>query len=362
MARGTGGGAGAGGAGAPPKPFSIVVPFRDTPREREFARLSLPSAAALGPDEIVVGVDSPPRGDLEAFLRDAAAGGGGGSAPCRIVPVPASEEWAMHPAHVVHECFGKCSTRTALLYNIDTTLRPAVLGGRDTVGQGGVAVVSYALRMLTRGARPTLRYLASRARARVRGAYNSGTFWLHLPYYFEHVDASRYAAVANGFDTYIYEALGSVDGLRSVSEAALGVDCMDRENGDLEWRQFGYGVWQHANRHTAGGSGVAAAASRALGASAGGRAARLLAAANIAKHAAVNGYPYSLGVAVGKKQPRLGGRQGGRVRVVPRLDHIPRARAGSRPHGLAREGHRVCIPSGRRRPRRRAGGRRGPPH
>lgn len=286
--------------GKPPEPFSIVVPFRDTPRERGFARVSLPSAAALGPDEIVVGVDSPPRGDLEAFLRDAAAGGAGGggggskAAPCHIVPVPASKEWAMHPAHVVHECFGKCTTRTALLYNIDTTLRPAVLGGRGLVGRGGVAVVSYALRMLTRGARPTLRYLASRARARVRGAYNSGTFWLHLPYYFEHVDASRYAAVANGFDTYIYETLGAVDGLRSVSETTLGVDCMDRENGDLEWRQFGYGVWQRANRHTAGGSGVAAAASRALGASAGGRAARLLAAANIAKHAAVNGYPYSL--------------------------------------------------------------------
>lgn len=272
------------------KPFSIVVPFRDTPREREFARVSLPSAAALGPDEIVIGVDSPPRSDLEPFLKEAA----GPAALCRVVPVPASNDWAMHPAHVVHECFGRCSAETALLYNIDTTLRPAVLGGLGLVGSGGVAVVSYALRMLTRGARPTLRYLASRARARVRGAYNSGTFWLHLPYYFEHVDASRYAAVANGFDTYIYEALGAVDGLRSVSETTLGVDCMDRENGDLEWRQFGYGVWQHANRHTAGGSAVAAAASRALGASAGRRAARLLAAANIAKHAAVNGYPYSL--------------------------------------------------------------------
>ena len=283
-----------------PRPFSIVVPFRDTPREREFARASLPSAAALGPDEIVIGVDAPPSEDLEPFLREAAAGGGGGpgggpAPPCRIVPVPVSEGWAMHPAHVVHECFGRCSTETALLYNIDTRLRPAVLGGRDMVGREGVAVVSYALRFLTRGGlRPALRYLASRARARVRGGYNSGTFWVHLPYYFEHIDASRYAAVANGFDTYIHETLGAVDGLRLVAEATLGVDCMDRENGDLEWRQFGYGVWQYANRHTGGGSGVAAAASRAFGSAAGRRAAGLIAAANIAKHAAANGYPYSL--------------------------------------------------------------------
>ena len=54
MAQGSGGAEGR-RSGAPPKPFSIVVPFRDTPREREFARVSLPSAAALEPDEIVVG-------------------------------------------------------------------------------------------------------------------------------------------------------------------------------------------------------------------------------------------------------------------------------------------------------------------
>ena len=278
------------------RPFSIVVPFRDTPREREFARASLPSAAALGPDEIVIGVDSPPPQDLEPFLKDAVAGGGPhhGAAPCRVVPVPVSEEWAMHPAHVVHECFGRCSTKTVLLYNIDTRLRPAVLGGRDLVGRGDVAVVSYALRLLTSGALPTLRYMTSRARARVRGGVNSGTFWVHLPYYFEHVDASRYAAVANGFDTYIHETLGAVDGLRLAAEATLGADSMDRENGDLEWRQFGYGVWQYANRHTAGGSGVAAAALRALGATAGRRVAVLIATANIAKHAAANGYPYAL--------------------------------------------------------------------
>lgn len=297
MARGSGaGGARPGARGARAKPFSVVVPFRDTPREREFAKASLPSAAALGPAEIVIGVDAPPAADLGDFLRGAAAAGGRrGSPPCRIVAVHASGKWAMHPAHVVHECFGRCSTETALLYNIDTTLRPAVLGGLDDVGRDGVAVVSYALRLLTgRRAGPTVRYWAYRARALVRGAGNSGTFWVHLPYYFGRVDASRYATIANGFDTYIYEALGAADGLRAVSRASVGVDCMDRENGDLEWRQFGYGVWQYANRHTAGGSGLAAAAARLLGEGAGRRAARLLAAANIAKHAAANGHPYSL--------------------------------------------------------------------
>lgn len=280
------------------KPFSVVVPFRDTPRERAFAKRSLPSAAALGPDEIVVGVDSPPAADLEVFLAAAAGRRGGGAAaavPCRIVPVARSDKWAMHPARVVHECFCRCSTETALLYNIDTVLRPAVLGGLDMIGRDGVAVVSYSLRFLTVDARSAVRYWSHRVRARVRGAGHTGTFWLHLPDYFEHVDVAGYARVANGFDTYIHGTFSAAGRPRAVAVPTLGVDCMDRENGDLEWRQFGYGVWQYANRDTAGGSGLAAAAARLLGGRAGRRAARLLAAANIAKHAAANGHPHSLG-------------------------------------------------------------------
>lgn len=272
------------------KPFSVVVPFRDTPRERAFAERSLPSAAALGPDEIVVGVDSPPAADLEGFLAGATA-----AVPCRIVPVARSDGWAMHPAHVVHECFVRCSTGTALLYNIDTALRPEVLGGLDVVGRDGVAVASYSLRLLTADARSAVRYWSHRVRARVRGAGHTGTFWLHLPDYFEHVDAAGYARVANGFDMYIHGTFSAAGRPRAVAVPTLGADCMDRENGDLEWRQFGYGVWQYANRDTAGGSGLAAAAARLLGGRAGRRAARLLAAANIAKHAAANGHPHSLG-------------------------------------------------------------------
>ena len=52
-------GNGGGGQGGKKRPFTIVVPFLDTPRGRAFAARSLPSAASLGPDEIIVGVDAP---------------------------------------------------------------------------------------------------------------------------------------------------------------------------------------------------------------------------------------------------------------------------------------------------------------
>ena len=274
----------AGGPTAPPparqkRPFTVVVPFLDTTRGRAFAARSLPSAAALGPREIIVGVDAPAAPDLAGFLARAAAASGGGAVPLRAVEVERSPEWRLHPAHVVHECFGECRTDAVLLYNMDTILRRGILGGLCTVGRDGVALVSYSLRMRTGSPGSELRYRAYRLRSLVRGVPNSGTFWLHLPDYFGRLDAAGYAAIANGFDTYIFEGLAASPGARVVAKREIGADAMDRENGDLEWRQFGYGLWSYANRRAARG---------------GGRAASLLGTASIVKHAAVNCHPYSL--------------------------------------------------------------------
>ena len=285
-----GGGAAARGAASArrKRPFTVIVPFRDTPRDRAFASRSLPSAAALGPDEILVGVDEPAAPDLAGFLAGAAASGGAGEEAgeepgrdpptLRTLEVRRSAEWRLHPAHVVHACFKACRTDVALLYNMDTALRPDALRGLDMVGRDGVALASFALRLRTDGPASAVRYWAYRARSRVRGtAPNSGMFWIHLPDYFSRVDAAGYAKIVNGFDTYVFESLAASAGARVVTDRTIGADSMDRENGDLEWRQFGYGLWSYANRRRSGGP-----------------AAPVLAAAGIIKHAAVNGHPYSL--------------------------------------------------------------------
>ena len=66
------------GPRAAKKAFAVVVPFLDTPRGRAFASRSLPSAAALGPVEIIVGADAPAAPDLAGFLAGVSAAGGGG--------------------------------------------------------------------------------------------------------------------------------------------------------------------------------------------------------------------------------------------------------------------------------------------
>lgn len=237
----------------PRKPFTIVVPFLDTPRGRAFASRSLPSAASLEPDEILVGIDAPAAPDLPGFLAGAASVSGT-KPPLRAVQVERSPEWRLHPARVVHRCFEECRTDTALLYNIDTIIRRDALRGLGMVGAGGGAsLVSFSLRLHT-GGRPgaSLRYRTYRLRSLVYGAANSGMFWLHLPDYFGRVDAAGYARVANGFGTYTFESLAGGPDTRVVADRTIGVDAMDVETGDLEWRQFGYGLWLYARRRAGG--------------------------------------------------------------------------------------------------------------
>ena len=264
-------------AAKPRKPFTVVVPFLDTAEGRAFAAKSLPSAASLGPDEILVGVDVPAAPDLAGFLAGAASAPSGAGPALRAVEVERSPEWRLHPARVVHRCLEECRTDTALLYNMDTILRRDALRGLGMVGTGGASLVSFSLRMRTDGPGARLRYLTYRLRALVHGAVNSGMFWLHLPDYFGHVDAAGYARIANGFDTYIFESLAAGPDTRVVADRTIGADALDRETGDLEWRQFGYGLWLYARRRRTGG-----------------RLSRLVGPLGILKHAALNSHPYSL--------------------------------------------------------------------
>ena len=156
---------------APPrKPFTVVVPFLDTPRGRTFAARSLPSAASLEPDEILVGIDAPATPDLPDFLTGAASISDT-APPLRTIQVERSPKWRLHPARVVHRCLEECRTDTALLYNIDTIIRRAAPRGLGMVGQVGASLVSFSLRLHTPAGRPSayLRHLTHRLRSLVRG-------------------------------------------------------------------------------------------------------------------------------------------------------------------------------------------------
>lgn len=234
------------GGPAPPSaygargPFSIVMPARDTPREREFAKKSVPSALALGPSEVVVGIDEgPDADDFEDHIRSQA----GGLAGLRVVRVPKSDKWKFSLANTIWHCYKECNHDAVLAFDVDTVLRPSVLKGRHLVGRNNVAVVSFTKRLFSPTIGDRLRYASYRWRVWRSSYVFAGTYWVWLPYYFAAVDRQGLSQIVNGIDTYMLHAL-NLDGRYSVVTLKdIGVDCLDYENEFYPWRQFSDGVY-----------------------------------------------------------------------------------------------------------------------
>ena len=230
--------------GAPAGRFSVVMPMRDTPREREFAKQSIPSAVALRPTEMVVGIDDDPGADgLEEYILSL----GGGFEGLRVVRVPRSDEWQFSLSNVIWNCYKSCKCNAVLGFDVDTVLRPVVLKGRSIVGRDNVAVVSFTKRLLCRTAGDYVRYMSYRLAVRRLSYVFAGTYWVWLPYYFDAVDRNGMSKIVNGIDGYMVHAINR-DGRYSITTLKdIGVRCLDYENEFYPWRQYSDGVYWAAN-------------------------------------------------------------------------------------------------------------------
>ena len=185
--------------------FSVVVAFRDTPSEREFARKSIPSATRLKPNEIVIGMDAPIAESTlkyidkifeELSFRD-----------YRILQVPCSTEWSFQLANVIWHCYKACKNDKILSFDIDSALRSDVLKGRDIIGKNGNAVVSFTKKLLIEGASDMIRYAFYRGRILISSYTFSGIYWIWRPYYFEDVSLDEFQKIQNGIDTYMIKCV-----------------------------------------------------------------------------------------------------------------------------------------------------------
>ena len=222
------------------------MPFRDTPRERKFAEKSIPSAIALKPDELVIGLDAPADDSLMRFIRDVCDERSFKN--LRLVQVERSAEWEFQLANIIWHCYEACRNDTILAFDVDTVLRPAVLAGCDMVGTSSIAVVSFTKKLLINNPCDVLRYLSYRWRVRNSQHVFSGTYWIHRPSYMEDVPLAGLQRISNGIDTYMVKRV--LDGGRRsiVTLKDIGVDCLDYQNNDYPWRQFQDGIWYYANR------------------------------------------------------------------------------------------------------------------
>ena len=230
--------------------FSIVVPFRDTPNEREFARKSIPSAVGLNPSEIIIGVDEPVAESTLKYLdeiferlsfRD-----------YKVLQVSRSGEWNFQLANVIWHCYKACKNDKVLAFDIDSILRPSVLRGYDMIGKNGNAVVSFTKKLLIENISDMIRYAFYRCRIRIRSYVFSGIYWIWRPHYFEDIDINKFQEIQNGIDTYMVKCIEDKGKHNVVTLKDIGVDCLDIQNEDTPWRQFQGGIWLYTHPEAIG--------------------------------------------------------------------------------------------------------------
>ena len=230
--------------------FSIVVPFRDTPKERNFARKSLSSAVRLKPSEIVIGMDKPVAESTvkyvegifeELSFRD-----------YTILQVPRSAEWNFQLANVVWHCYKSCKNDKILTYNIDSILKPDILKGYDIAGKNETVIISFTHKLLIKNASGLIRNAFYRYRVRSRPHVFTGNYWIWRPYYFEDVDVGGLKKIQNGIDTYMYKRIVDRGLHKIVTLKDIGAHALDIQNEDMPWRQFQDGIWLYAHPEVIG--------------------------------------------------------------------------------------------------------------
>ena len=228
------------------RPFSAIVLFRDTPKERTYARKSIPSIVALGPDEILVGVDDTRGDDFDEFV--AGMFQKAGYPKYRILPVPHDNSWRLHAAHVMWECYKAAKNKAAFACNIDTIIRPSVLAAMDVIGKDKTGMISFSLKHRVRTLPDRIRWFYfQRQQRRIKTLEGtSGTYWVYLPYVLDVLNEDGFKEVANAFDSFLCHCFKDSP-YKTHFWHKVGANCMDYENNDLPWRQFCYGAWYGAN-------------------------------------------------------------------------------------------------------------------
>ena len=230
--------------------FSIVVPLRDTPKERNFASKSIPSAVRLKPNEIIVGMDRPVAKSTMKYVEEIFE-----KLSFRnytILQVPRSAEWNFQLANVIWHCYKACKNDKILTYNIDSILRSNILDGYYIVGKNETAVVSFTHKLLVKNVSGWIKYAFYRYRVHGRTHVFTGNYWIWRPYYFEDVDLEGFKKIQNGMDTYMYKGIVDRGRHNVVTRKDVGTNSLDIQNEDIPWRQFQDGIWLYAHPEVIG--------------------------------------------------------------------------------------------------------------
>lgn len=226
--------------------FTILMPFRDTPREREFAKKSIPSAINLDPDELIIAVDAPADKSFIAYIEDLCKASSFDN--YKIQEIPRSDDWSMHLANIVWQCYKESRNDKILSTDVDAVLRSKVLIGYDMVGKDDTAAVSFTRKPEIKNLSHLIRHVFARIRIATSDYAFGPNYWIYRPYYFQNVNVEAFKKITNGLDMFLPEIIQRNNTHKIITLRDIGSDSMDIGNDAQPWRQFGAGVWLYANR------------------------------------------------------------------------------------------------------------------
>lgn len=221
--------------------FSVVLPFRDTPRERKFAEQTIPALAALKPSEIIIGADAPANPKFEEFVRGLC-----GAVPCVMVWTKRDPGWGFHLAHVTWGMYAACQYNTILTTCVDVEVWPAALAGSKMTKDHGI--VACAIKSMTDTLSGKIRWMNMWWAKRHNSHIPTGIYWMDRSW-LSTISENGLKHIKNGIDTRIREYIVDGGGDAYTIPGITGQE-LDIGNSDYPWRQFGLGIWIYANHKT----------------------------------------------------------------------------------------------------------------
>lgn len=227
--------------------FTIVLPIRGTDRELGFMKKSIPSAIKLNPGELILACDEPMRHEVNDLIISLMRKND--FTRYRIVSFPRDSSWGFQLANVIWNCYKIAKYDKIYSFDIDSVVRKEALKGYDIVGKNGVAIVSLTKKLRTKTPMEIRRYIFYRIRVHQSDYVFSGNYWIYRPYFFDMIKLDEYKTLKNGVDTFLTNKIKEQNKYKIITLKEKGINSLDIQNEDYEWRQFQTGVWIGANNH-----------------------------------------------------------------------------------------------------------------
>ena len=225
--------------------FTIVIPIKDTDKEFEYMTKSISSAIKLNPSELIIGLDKPsPQRIKERALEISKKFS---FTNIRFLEVEKSNDWNFQLANILWYCYEQASNDRIFSFDVDSTVNRTILIGCDMLGKDNIALVSFTKKTRIDNLTDLFRFIMYRIRISFASYVFSGNYWIYRPYFFDIIKKENYKKIVNGVDTFLTEAILDSK-YKMVTRKEMGVNCMDLQNEEYDWRQFQDGIWFFAHK------------------------------------------------------------------------------------------------------------------